>query len=144
MTYPLLAAVLVQSAVWSVSPSGATVGDTIWVERTVVATAGARARLRPMESTSVYEPLDAPVAVDSAGRIWIRYTVAVFEPGTHMLPMPAVELVFPDGTGRTVAGDTARVALASVLPEGDTRLEPKPSVPWSQSLATLPWVRQRP
>ena len=58
----------------------------------------------------------------------VRHRVALFEPGTHQIPMPAVELISPDGHVEMVMGDTASVTVQSVIP--DSLEQPQPR--WSQ------------
>lgn len=107
---------LLQVGAWSSAPAAPTVGDTVILRRAVPAVPGVRARPRPLEASALLEPLDDPRTVRSTGRLEVRYAVALFEPGMHRVPMPPLELVYPDGTVETVTGDTAVVTVVPVLP----------------------------
>jgi hypothetical protein len=122
----VLALALAQAA-WTAAPATATVGDTVWLERTLPA-GGAHARLEPLAADDVLEPLRDPVVQTRDGRTAVRYAVALFRPGRVSVPMPAVELQLPDGRVETLAADTAWVTVRSVLPAGDALPEPMPSL----------------
>lgn len=119
---------LAQVATWSVTPDAPTVGDTIWLVRRASAPAGVQARLRPLHAGAVIEPLAGPRARYTEGTLSLLYTVAVFEPGTHRVAMPAVELLYPDGRVANLAGGTVVLRVRSVLPTRGGRAEPKPSL----------------
>jgi hypothetical protein len=113
---------------WTVAPDSATVGDTIYVSRTLPAPAGATARAQPLARTATVEPLADPVVERDGGLLTLRYAVAVFAPGPQAIPMPPVELFYADGTSETILGDTAHLRLRSVLPAGDSLPPPRPSL----------------
>jgi hypothetical protein len=115
-------------ATWTASPESATIGDTILLERTLPAPAGATARARPLSRTPSLEPLTDPVIERDGDVLTVRYTIAVFEPGTQLIPMPTVEVFYADGSSENILGDTARVVLRSVLPAGDSLPRPQPSL----------------
>lgn len=126
----LLAVLLLAQApaVWMTSPDSATVGDTVYLTRTLPAPPGARVRAQPLPRTAAAEPLADPVAEQSGSLLTLRYAVALFEPGPQALPMPMVEVVYSDGTRETILGDTAHVRIRSVLPPDDSLPEPRPSL----------------
>ena len=114
-------ALLMQTAGWGVAPEAPTVGDTVVVERELlVADPAASVRLAPLEPSELVEPLHDPEVIDGPGGFIARYTVALFAEGEHAIPMPDVELVYPDGRVETVVGGAALVIVQSVLPEGDS------------------------
>jgi hypothetical protein len=113
----LAAAVALQGGGWTVRPATATVGDTVRIERVVPAPAGAVGRPRPLQGDDLIEPLRAPEVAAGAGGLVVRYTVAFFVPGRHALPMPALEVVHPDGEVELVLGDTALAHVRPVLPD---------------------------
>jgi hypothetical protein len=137
----LLIAVLAaqgEAAAWIVRPALPTVGDTIRLERLVPAPPGVLGRARALQGSELVEALRAPEIVPADGGLVVRYTLALFAPGRHALPMPALELVYPDGTVELVLGDTAEVEVASVIPDSVARPLPRPS------LAPIPRVPRRP
>jgi len=106
-----------QGGAWRASPAGATVGDTIVLERVLPAPAGARARTRGLHASDLVEPLGAPDIRLVPEGLQVRHRVALFAPGAHALSMPAIELLYPDGTVEVVLGDTALVRIAAVIPD---------------------------
>lgn len=128
MIAALLAALAVQGGAWTVRPAAPTVGDTVRLERLVPAPGGVLGRARPLEASDAIEPLLPPEIVPAEGGLRVRYTVAVFAPGRLALAMPALELVYPDGAVELVLGDTAEIAVASVISDSTTRPTPRPSL----------------
>ena len=110
------------------SPGSVTVGDTVYLSRTLPAAPGVRVRPQPLARTPVVEPLTEPIVERRADLVTVRYAVAVFEPGEQRIAMPAVELLYPDGNSETVLGDEAVVLVRSVLPPGDSLPDPRPSL----------------
>ncbi|MBI2535843.1 MAG: hypothetical protein HYW06_02485 [Gemmatimonadetes bacterium] len=123
-------------ATWGAHPVSATVGDTVYLTRTLPASPRVRARPQPLPSTPVVEPLADPVVELRGDVLVLRYAVAVFEPGAQRIAMPPVELFYPDGNTETVLGDTAVVRVGSLLPPGDSLPPPR------ASLAPLPRPRR--
>jgi hypothetical protein len=121
----LLAAV--QGPPWVASPQGATVGDTIVLERVVPVGPGTHGRTRSLEPSDMVEPLGGPTIVPVPNGLRVRHTVALFGPGVHALSMPAIELVHPDGTLEVVHGDTALVRVTPVIPDSVETPVPMPS-----------------
>ncbi len=115
-------------ATWTAIPDSATVGDTIYLSRTLPAPPGATARAQPLSRTATIEPLADPVVERHGALLTLRYAVAVFAPGSQAISMPPVELFYADGTSETILGDSARVRVRSVLPAGDSLPPPKPAL----------------
>jgi hypothetical protein len=113
----LVAALLLQGGGWTVRPAGPTVGDTVRLERVVPAPPGAVGRARALTADELVEPLRAPEIRPTDRGLLVRYTVAFFAPGRHELPMPALEVVHPDGGVELVLGDTALVVVRAVVPD---------------------------
>lgn len=128
MIAALLAALAVQGGAWTVWPAAPTVGDTVRLERFVPAPAGVLGRPRPLEASDVIEPLLPPEIVPAEGGLRVRYAVAVFAPGRLGLAMPGLELVYPDGAVELVLGETAEIAVASVIPDSLRRPAPRPAL----------------
>lgn len=123
----LALALQLQAAVWGIQPAAPTVGDTVVLERLVPTASGALGRTRPLEASEQIEPLGLPSITPAAGGIMVRHAVALFAPGTHTIPMPAIEVLHPDGTVEVIVGDTAVVAVATVVPDSVRDPRPMPS-----------------
>ena len=114
---------LLQAGGWATAPAQPTVGDTIWLARTIPTAAGWRVRAGKLEPTDDVEPLGDP-AVEPSGQGWVvRYPVAVWRPGNHTLPLPPLWRLAPDGRADSSAGGTASFRVASVIPDN---LHPPP------------------
>ncbi len=122
--------VVLQGAQWSVSPPTATVGDTVVIERVLeLSAAGVRARVSAIESSSSIEPLGEPTVSYEVDGVRIRYTIAVFAPGTLQVELSEIALMHVDGEFETVGGGTAIVVVESVLPiVSDSSPEARPSL----------------
>lgn len=114
--------------VWQVRPDSITVGDTVYLSRTLPAPAGMSARASMLARTPVVEPLGEPQLAIARGVLTLTYALAVFEPGRHAIPMPAAELFYAEGTVETIEGDTAVLQVRSVLPAEDTLPPPRPAL----------------
>ncbi len=126
VTLLLLAA---QTSAWTISPSVVTIGDTIQITRRFTTTPDVWVRLHPLESTLELEPLVLPRWAHSEGELTIVYSIAMFTPGRHGVPMPDIEIVHADGQLEIVVGDTAWIEVESVLPAEDPGVVPRPSQP---------------
>ncbi|MEO8452754.1 MAG: hypothetical protein ABI647_23375 [Gemmatimonadota bacterium] len=108
-----------------------TVGDTVWVE--IRATIPARMIVRPQawEAGDVGQVLGPPIVESSGDKVLIRYPVAFWYPGDHVLDVPGPVLISPDGHSDTLAVTKVVARIGSVLPAKVERstLEPKPSSP---------------
>lgn len=125
MTALVLALALVQSP-WQATPRAVTVGDTVIAERILPAPdPSAQIRLGPLAPSDVFAPLRAPT-VERRGGVRAQYLLAVFEPGTHQIAMPDIELVYPDGRLETIPGGVVTVRVGSLLPAGDSLPPPRP------------------
>ena len=116
----LLVILAFQTPVWTVSPSGVTVGDTVRVTRRIVADPDVRPSAPPLARSTAVEPLAPPVVAYSEGAVVIRYTLAFFETGRLVVAMPDIELLHANGTVEFISGDSVRVDIRTVLPSGDS------------------------
>jgi hypothetical protein len=116
-----------QGSAWTVTPPEVTIGDTVHLTRQVIAAPGVVPRVPPIGSSATLEPLDSPIIGYAEGRVFVRFTLAFFEPGMHAVVMPDVELSYPDGHVEHVSGDTAWVSVRSVLP-ADSAVAARPSL----------------
>ncbi len=111
---------------------GPTVGDTVWITRTIRVPSGTSVRPRPVESSEILDPLGPPEVVLQEGSVLLRYPIVVWHPGDHQVQVPGPILVRPDGWSDTLRATTARITVLSVLPD-----LPKDSVPPSPAVAPI-------
>lgn len=137
MTAVLLAVALQQGAWTAVTPRP-TVGDTIWLERTVPAAPGWRVRVAKLDPAPLTEPLGDPVLVRVPGGWTVRYPVVAWAPGVMETEMPPLWRLGPDGSADSLPGGTATFRVASVI--GDSVQAPAPR----PALAPLRLARRTP
>ena len=124
---PIALFLLLQTAGWTVAPATIAVGDTVWLSRTVGASANVTVRLEPLEPSAAVQPLAPPRWSYAEGTVSITYVLAVFEPGQQTVPIPAVELALPGGRTEVLPAASVTVDVRSVLPAPGARVEPKAS-----------------
>lgn len=129
MTAVLLAIVMQQTSWVAVTPRP-TVGDTIWLERTVPVAAGWRVRVAKLDPGASTEPLgDALVVRASGGEGWtVRVPVVAWAPGVQAIEMPPLWRLGPDGSADSLAGGTATFRVTSVIPDSVPRPAPQPAL----------------
>jgi hypothetical protein len=113
-------AALAQVGEWVAFPPRPTVGDTVWIERSVLAPAGWRVRPGKLVPGSDFEPLADPGVLRApgpAGSWTVRYAVAVWTPGPHTIGLPPVWRLGPNGETDSLPGGHARVDVRSVIPD---------------------------
>ena len=105
------------------------VGDTVWVERTVTGVGSAVLRPQPWSLGTLGQQLGPAVVQLESGGALVRYPLVFWYPGEHQLSMPGPVLVRRDGSSDTLAASPVRVRVASVLPAGvsRSRLDPRPA-----------------
>ncbi|HSE28521.1 MAG TPA: hypothetical protein VLA95_09855 [Gemmatimonadales bacterium] len=106
-----------------------TVGDTVWLERTVAVAAASRLEPRRLEGREgEFDPLGAPAIARAGGRATLRWPVVFWTTGRHEVDLPAVLVTGPDGSVDSVPPLTAAVEIASVLPPvaRESTLGPQP------------------
>jgi len=109
---------------WVVTPAAPSVGDTIWVERSVSVPAGWQVRAGKLEPGEDVEPLADPAVLRTTGGWLVRYAVAAWKPGPHKLSPPPIWLLAPDGRADSSAAGSASFRVRSVIP--DSLREPSP------------------
>ncbi len=114
-----------QGSGWVATPSSPTVGDTIWLERTITVPAGWRVRAGKLELAADVEPLGDPAVLRSPTGWVVRYPVVAWSPGPHRLELPPIWRLGPDGRADSTTGGAATLSVASVLPDTLRRPEPK-------------------
>jgi hypothetical protein len=105
------------------------VGDTVWVERTITNAGAGVLRPQPWSLGAVGQQLGpAIVQLESSGAV-VRYPLVFWYAGEHQLIMPGPVLVRRDGSSDTLPASPVKVRVASVLPAGVSRarLEPRPA-----------------
>jgi hypothetical protein len=110
-------------------PALPTVGDTVWVARTVALPQGAVARPREWTLTGDVEVLGPGTVTPREGAAEIRYPVTLWAPGPHTVAIPGPLILLPGGGVDSVGPDSVTVTARSVLPESgaDTALTPRPA-----------------
>jgi hypothetical protein len=113
---------------WSATPARPTVGDTIWLERTVTVAPGWRVRAGKFEPGQQMESLgDAAVLASSGGWV-VRYPVVAWSPGKMTVDMPPLWHLGADGTADSVSGGNAVIDIASVIPDSVRSPGPQPAL----------------
>ena len=118
-------ATVVQGGGWSSMAPRPTVGDTVWLERTLAAPAGWRLRPGRLEPGQDVEPLGDPGVRRSPDGWTVRYPVVAWTPGPHSLTLPQIWRLGPAGEADSLAGGTAAFVVRSVLPDTGPRPAPK-------------------
>jgi hypothetical protein len=117
-----------QTGPWAVSPPRPTVGDTVWLARQVTVPAGWRVRAGKLaEADEVGSLGDADVLRASDGWV-IRYPVVVWVTGTHLITLPPVWRLAPDGRADSVPGGTVRLDVQSVIPDSVKQPQPRSAI----------------
>ena len=117
-----------------------TVGDTIWVTRSVDLPPGRTLRPADWDATDPVELLGPPRITLGEGRAEIAYPVAIWRTGTHTLQIPGPLLLAADGRVDSLPGQTITLDIASVLPRPatDTTLRPQPRADFVPRPSTTP------
>jgi hypothetical protein len=111
-----------------VQAGGPTVGDTVWLSRTVALPPGHVARAPDWAPADPIELLGRPRVVVTGDSAEIAYPVVVWRPGPHSIDLPGPLLLGPGGTVDSLAGERIRLEVRSVLPvvPRDSVLPPQP------------------
>jgi hypothetical protein len=117
-----------------------TVGDTIWVTRTVELPAGQTLRAADWQAADPLELLGPAKVTVADGRAAIAYPVAVWRPGTHTVEVPGPLLLGADGRVDSIPGERVTLSVGSVLPRAaaDTALRPQPRADFVSRPSTTP------
>jgi hypothetical protein len=109
------------------SAGAPTVGDTVWVSRTIDLPAGRTVRPADWHPDDPVELLGAPRVVTRGGTADIAYPVVIWETGPRTLEVPGPLLLASDGGVDSLPPARVTVQIASVLPAGaDSTLRPQP------------------
>jgi hypothetical protein len=105
-----------------------TVGDTIWLTRTIAVPSGNVVRPSDWDPADPVELLGRPRVIMTGDSARISYPVVIWSPGVQLIEMPGPLLLGPGGRVDSLAGQQVRVAVKSVLPPGvpDSVIPPQP------------------
>jgi len=120
---------MIAAAMWLILQGGTpTVGDTIWVSRTVAVPAGRTLRPADWRPDDPVELLGPPRVVERGDSTEIAYPVVVWRAGTHEAEIPGPLLLGAGGGVDSLAPQHVTLRVASVLPEvpPDSILPPQP------------------
>jgi hypothetical protein len=117
-----------------------TVGDTIWVTRTVELPPGRSLRAAEWEVADPIELLGPPSIALRGGSADVSYPLAVWRAGFHTVSVPGPLLLSPDGGVDSLRAEVVTLHVASVLPRAatDTSLRPQPRADFVPRPATTP------
>jgi hypothetical protein len=104
------------------------VGDTVWLNRTVRVPAGYAVRATDWEPADPIELLGRGRVVVTGDSAEISYPVVLWRPGQHTIEVPGPLLLGPGGTVDSLATVRMSVEVRSVLPPvpADSVLAPQP------------------
>lgn len=121
-------------------PRAPTVGDTIWVARTVAVPAGATVRPADWSAPDAVERLGPPRVTLRGDSATIAYPIVAWRAGQLTLEVPGPLLLRADGAVDSVAPAPVELGVASVLPPvpGDSTLAPQPRAEFVPRPATSP------
>lgn len=105
-----------------------TVGDTVWLSRTVALPPGHVVRAAEWDPADPVELLGRPRVVVSGDSAEIAYPVVIWQPGSQLIELPGPLLLGPGGTVDSLSGEPVRLEVKSVLPANapDSVLVPQP------------------
>ena len=105
-----------------------TVGDTIWISRTVAAPAGVTVRPADWDAPEPIERLGAPVLSPRGDSVTIAYPIVVWRAGPLAVELPGPLLLRAGGPTDSLPTETVTLRIASVLPTvpADSTLAPQP------------------
>jgi len=105
-----------------------TVGDTIWVTRTIDLPPGRSLRASEWEVADPVELLGPPRIALRGGSADVSYPLAVWRAGSHTVRVPGPLLLSADGGVDSLGAETVTLRVASVLPRPatDPSLRPQP------------------
>lgn len=104
------------------------VGDTVWLSRTVRVPAGYAVRATDWEPADPIELLGRGQVVMTGDSARVSYPVVLWRPGQHTIDLPGPLLLGPGGTVDSLAAVRVSVEVRSVLPRvpADSSLAPQP------------------
>jgi hypothetical protein len=118
-----------------------TVGDTIWVTRTIDLPPGRTLRAAEWEAADPIELLGPPRIALRGASADVSYPIAVWRAGFHTVSVPGPLLLSSDGGVDSLRAEVVTLHVASVLPRAatDTSLRPQPRADFVPRPATTPF-----
>ena len=95
---------------------GPTVGDTVWLSRTVAVPPGYVVRASDWDPADPVELLGRPTIVITGDSAEVRYPVVVWRAGQQLIDLPGPLLLGPGGTVDSLGSERVRLEVRSVLP----------------------------
>ncbi len=107
------------------------VGDTIWLRRSVAAPTGWTVRAPEWELTGTVERLGRPHVIRRGDSAEVAWPVTAWAPGEHLVTVPGPVLVRPTGLEDSMAAQPMTIVVRSVLPAApsDSTITPQPPAP---------------
>lgn len=107
---------------------GPTVGDTVWLNRTVAVPPGHSVRAAEWDPADPIELLGRARVILAGDSAEISYPVVVWQPGPRLVELPGPLLLGPGGTVDSLSGERIRLEVRSVLPAvpSDSTIAPQP------------------
>jgi len=119
-----------------------TVGDTIWIERSVAIPAGAEVRAASWDPGGAVALLGQAVVRREGDRVTVSYPAVAWTAGTHTLLVPGPIVIGSDGVTDSLPLEARSFEVASVLPAGQEpeRLNVQPEAGLVTERVTSPWL----
>jgi hypothetical protein len=95
-----------------------TVGDTIWIVRTVEVPVGAEVRTGPWDAGEDIELLGHPIVERWGTQAVVSYPAVAWRAGTHTVLVPGPIIIGRDGITDSLPLEPRSIEVASVLPAG--------------------------
>jgi len=107
---------------------GPTVGDTVWLSRTVAVPPGYVVRPADWDAADPIEVLGRARVVLAGDSAQITYPVVLWRPGPQLIELPGPLLLGPGGSVDSLRGQQLRLEVRSVLPRAapDSVIDPQP------------------
>lgn len=107
---------------------GPTVGDTLWISRSIAVPAGHVVRAGDWTPDDPVELLGRPRIALTGDSARIQYPIVVWRPGPLALDIPGPLLLGPGGTVDSLGRQRVNLTISSVLPPGvpESTLTPQP------------------
>lgn len=117
-----------------------TVGDTIWVTRTVASPAGTTLRPADWDAQDPIERLGAPRVTPRGDSTDVSYAIVVWRPGDLTVEVPGPLLLSAGGRVDSLAPLAVTLHIGSVLPAvpADSALAPQPRADFVPRTSTTP------
>jgi hypothetical protein len=118
-----------------------TVGDTIWLERTVEVPPGSQVRAARWEPEGEIGLLGRPVIRRTGNLVTVAYPAVAWTAGTHTVLVPGPVLIRQDGVTDSLPAEAHSIQVVSVLPAGQPpeRIVVQPEVGVVNERVTSPW-----